>query len=108
MDEGIPEQPGSGKEEKTPEASIVGSVLPLTQAVTFGGISGFCSGFVLKKLGKAAAATFGTLFVLSQVLFAFLVLQVLSCVLKSGLSGLLISSTGCCVFWLRVCELAED
>ena len=63
MDEGIPEESGSGKEE----SSIVGSVLPLTQAVTFGGISGFCSGFVLKKLGKAAAATFGTLFVLSQV-----------------------------------------
>ena len=43
----------------------------LIGAFSFGTVSGFCSGFALKKLGKAAAATFGVVFMGFQVLFHF-------------------------------------
>lgn len=62
-----PAAPSSGEQgkdkekekEKAPADMTISDILPIGQAVTFGGISGFCSGFVMKKIGKAAAVTFG-------------------------------------------------
>jgi len=59
------------KEEEEAQKELgnftVNDLIPLGQAVTFGGLSGFCSGFVMKKVGKAAAATFGFIFIGFQV-----------------------------------------
>ncbi|KAF4717962.1 hypothetical protein FOZ63_022346 [Perkinsus olseni] len=38
----------------------------VAEPLSFGMISGFCSGFFLKKVGKAAAVTFGVVFVTFQ------------------------------------------
>eukprot|EP00128_Syssomonas_multiformis_P009613 Colp12_sorted_trinity150504_noHs@8368 len=39
---------------------------PAAGAATVGSITGFCSGYALKKAGKAAAGTFGVLFIAMQ------------------------------------------
>eukprot|EP00931_Biecheleriopsis_adriatica_P113530 TRINITY_DN88596_c0_g1_i1.p1 TRINITY_DN88596_c0_g1~~TRINITY_DN88596_c0_g1_i1.p1 ORF type:complete len:194 (+),score=47.50 TRINITY_DN88596_c0_g1_i1:75-584(+) len=48
--------------------SSMEELVPLGESISVGGLSGFCSGFALKKVGKAAAVIFGGIFALQQAL----------------------------------------
>lgn len=47
----------------------IGALLgPLAGQIGFGVVAGFCTGYALKKLGRATAFTLGLIFILVQVL----------------------------------------
>lgn len=53
-----------------PESSdfVSDKVIPLITQLGFGGVIGFCTGFMVKKVSKLAAVIVGLVFVLLQVL----------------------------------------
>jgi len=52
-----------GGEVKGPNLDNLGKT---ASAVSFGSVCGFCSGYVLKKIGRGAASVFGVLFITFQ------------------------------------------
>ena len=50
---------------------ILEKARPIAANVTFGGLMGFCSGFALKKTGKAIAYLVGITFVALQIAVAY-------------------------------------
>jgi uncharacterized membrane protein (Fun14 family) len=46
---------------------VLNNVGPYVTTVSFGGLTGYCSGFILKKTTRAAAGIFGAMFCLFQV-----------------------------------------
>jgi uncharacterized membrane protein (Fun14 family) len=54
------------KEQPDPMATAIAKLQPLVTQISFGSIMGFCSGYALKKAGKAAAILVGTGFVALQ------------------------------------------
>lgn len=57
-------------QSKTPEvgSQILDAVAPYLGQISFGGLTGFATGYAMKKIGKVALFIFGTIFVLLQVL----------------------------------------
>lgn len=56
-----------GSLRRGPRSEIVAGVMPVAGSLTFGALTGYCSGYFLKKAGKAVAATFGAVFILFQM-----------------------------------------
>jgi uncharacterized membrane protein (Fun14 family) len=54
------------KDEPDPVATAIDKLKPLATQISFGSIMGFCSGYALKKAGKAAAIVVGTGFIALQ------------------------------------------
>jgi uncharacterized membrane protein (Fun14 family) len=54
------------KDSNDPMASALEKAKPYVEQLTFGSIMGFCSGYALKKVGKAAAVVVGCGFIALQ------------------------------------------
>lgn len=63
----LPEMP----EMRVPDMPEMGGFLqtagPYATTITFGGITGYCSGLIIKKTSRASAGLFGALFCIFQV-----------------------------------------
>jgi uncharacterized membrane protein (Fun14 family) len=59
-----------------PMATAIEKIKPLMAQMSFGSVMGFCSGYALKKVGKAAAVVLGCGFVALQTCVSFGYLKV--------------------------------
>ena len=62
--------------ESDPMATAIDKLKPLVSQLSFGSVMGFCSGYALKKVGKAAAVILGCGFVALQTAVSYGYLQV--------------------------------
>merc|ERR1719230_1920284 len=60
--------PARCAEEKKPwQLQSIDDALPIASVATFGGMSGYASGFAMKKMGKAALGALGGVFCMFQL-----------------------------------------
>mmetsp|Transcript_55816 Transcript_55816/g.135228 ORF Transcript_55816/g.135228 Transcript_55816/m.135228 type:complete len:130 (+) Transcript_55816:119-508(+) len=64
------------KEDNDPMASVIEKLSPVMSQMSFGSVMGFCSGYAMKKAGKAVAVVVGLGFVALQTASSYGYLEV--------------------------------
>ena len=64
------------KASSDPVATAIDKLKPIIAKISFGSIMGYCSGYALKKAGKAAAVILGAGFIAVQTCVSYGYLQV--------------------------------